>query len=190
MVRPCVAFLLAFLICLALLPGAGADWTGQAEVETVEVHVNFSERLTVRVVNTGSSAIEIVSVAVTINWDNMPTLYHVFDGSAILAPGEGREFTSPATRMPNVVTGTYICFAGVVAKGADGVAVEHRFPATITASQFSLTVLGVPEEFMVPLLTALVSVLITALLFRWERSPRWPFLRAVPRWSGHQLRRI
>jgi hypothetical protein len=180
---------LLLIIILAALPVASGEWTGSADVGTATVHINFTERLTVTVTNTGPSSIEVVSIAVTIDWESMPTLYKVFEGSAILPPGGTREFVSPSTRMPNVALGTYHCFTGVVAKGADGLAVEHRYSDVITADRFSLSVLGMPEHILVPLILTALSSLVTLLLFRLERTDRWPFLTAVPRWGGQRSRR-
>jgi hypothetical protein len=181
--------LLLLLIILAAVPSVSGEWTGDAAVGTESVRINFSERLSVTVTNTGPASLEVVSVALTIDWDNMPTLYKVFEGSAVLPPGGSREFVSPSTRMPNVVPGTYHCFAGVVAKGADGVAVEHRYSAMITADRFSIDVMGLPEFILVPLSLTAVATINTILLFRWQRTDRWPFLTAVLRWGPQRSRR-
>jgi hypothetical protein len=124
--------------------------------------------------------------AVTIDWENMPTLYKVYEGSTVIPPGESREFTSAPTRMPNVALRTYECFAGVVAKGTDGVAIEHRYPSTIAAKQLSISPPGVPEVLFFPLFLAAASVGATLLFFRVERAEKWPFLQMVPRWGRHQ----
>jgi hypothetical protein len=184
-----VPLLLLLLILLAGLPAVSGEWAGEAVVDTTVVRINFSERLSVTVTNTGPAPLEVVSVALTIDWDNNPTLYRIFEGSAVLPSGGSREFVSPSTRMPDVVPGTYQCFAGVVAKGTDGVAVEHRYPATITADQFSINVLGLPEYVLFPLLLTAISSFLTLVLFRWQRADRWPFLSAVPRWGDQRSRR-
>ncbi len=181
-----VPALIILITLLAALPVVSGEWAGEAEVGTASVHINFSEKLSVTVTNTGPAPLEVTSVALTIEWENMPTLYRVFEGSAVLAPGESKEFVSPSTRMPNIVPGTYNCFAGVVARGADGVAVEHRYPAMITAEQFSINILGIPEYILVPLLIAAFPSMLTLALFRWQRTDRWPFLTAVPRWGDQR----
>lgn len=184
-----VPLLLLLFVILAALPAVSGEWAGNAAVDTTTVRINFSERLAVTVTNSGPAPLEIVSVALTIDWDNMPTLYKVFEGSAILPPGGSREFVSPSTRMPNVVPGTYHCFAGVVAKGADDVAVEHRYSDVITADRFSINALGVPEYVLAPLVLTAASSIVTLFIFRWQRTDRWPFLTAVPRWGGQRSRR-
>ncbi len=184
-----IPLVLLLFILLAALPAVSGEWAGNAAVDTMTVRINFSERLAVTVTNSGPAPLEVLSVALTINWDNMPTLYKVFEGSAVLAPGGSREFVSPSTRMPNVVPGTYHCFAGVVAKGADGVAVEHRYSDVITADRFSINALGVPEYILAPLIITAIPAIVTLIIFRWQRTDRWPFLTAVPRWGDQRSRR-
>lgn len=184
--------LVLLAIILLVLPAVSignAEWVGDAQVETSSVRVNFMERFSVSVTNSGQAPLEIVSVSVTVNWDNMPTLYPVFEGSVSLSPGDHKLFTGPSTRMPNVAIGEYSCFARVVIKDANGLLIERRFPSTVTATQITLSPHGVPEELFFPL--AIISVVLgaSAILFRFERQDNWPFYQAVPRWTGQKLRR-
>jgi len=189
MARALYVLIIGLLVALAALPAASAEWSGNADIETASVNINFSERLIVEVTNEGAAPIDVLSVTVTINWDGMPTLYEVFEGTATLAPEESRQFVSPPTRIPNVDVRDYTCFAGVTARGPDGVAVEHRFPSSIAAQDFTFSVAGIPEELLVPAIYTALIMGVTASLFRWKRSPRWPFVEAMPRWTDQVSRR-
>jgi hypothetical protein len=123
----------------------------------------------------------VVRVSVTITWPGWaPTLYPVFEGQEVLSPGEEAVFRGPAVRMPQTEPGTYPAFAAVVTETAAG-PVEHRFPASVTITDWGIALDGVPEFALVPLGFAGAMLLLTLVLFRPVRRPGWPPLEAVPR---------
>lgn len=177
---------LAIVLSLAL-GTASADWSAEVDF-TEDVHVNFNEYIHVTIKNTGARDMTVRSIALTISWPGMPTLYEVFTGSELVPAGETREFVSDQTRMPDESEGTYPCTVTIVAAGADGQAVQKQFYGTMDASRFSVSAFGIPEEVFVPAVVTIVPILVTLLIFRLERSSKWPFVQAVPRF-GHRSRR-
>lgn len=174
------------LLLLSVGAAAGQGEGVQAELTTERVLTNFLDEFTVRVENHGPGPITVTQVSVTITWAGWaPTLYQVFSGTAVIEAGEAREFRGPPTRMPNTPSGDYSCFVSVTADRGGG-PVESRFPGTIEAGEFNVSILGVPEEFLVPIGFAAMMIGITLVSFRWERRKGWPPFRAVPR---HQFRR-
>gem|GEM_PF-1123013 len=180
--------LAALIIMLSLgLGTASADWSAEAEFSG-EVHVNFNEYLRVTIENTGTTDMSVQLVALLISWPGMQTWYEVYSGSEVVHAGETREFVSPQTRMPDEVEGTYPYTIYVNAAGADGQAVQKQFYGTVKASKFTVSAFGIPEEIFVPAMVTLVPIMVTLIIFRLERSPKWPFVQAVPRF-GHRSRR-
>lgn len=180
--------LAALMIVLSLgLGTASADWSADAEFSG-EVHVNFNEYLRVTVENTGSRDMTVQLVALLISWPGTPTWYEVFSGSEVVHAGETREFVSEQTRMPDEAEGTYPYTVYISAVGADGQAAQKQFYGTVEATRFTISAFGIPEEVFVPAMVTIVPILVTLLIFRLERSPKWPFVQAVPR-LGHRSRR-
>ena len=166
---------------------ASADWSAEVDF-TNDVHVNFNEYLRVTIENTGARDMTVRSIALTISWPGMPTYYEVFTGSEVVPAGESREFVSEQTRMPEESEGTYPCYVTIVAAGGDGQPVQKQFFGTVDATRFTISALGIPEGVFVPALVTVVPIIVSLLIFRLERSPKWPFLQAVPRF-GQRSRR-
>ncbi len=170
----------AFLL-LAVPAPASADWQGSATLEDGPFRVDGMERFEVTVTNTGTEPMEVTAVSATVMWPHA-TYYQVFEGSAVVQPGESKTFASEPTRMPTTDPRAYPVSITVTAHGADGAEVEKQFSGTVELYVFSIDVAGIPEEVLVPLALAGAVLLITLLLFRFERAPGWPPFRSVPRW--------
>lgn len=175
------ALVLSILLILTVPAPASAEWSGSATLDNGPLRVNFMEELKVTVTNDGPGPMEVTAVSVTVIW-HMPTYFQVFEGSATLAPGESRTFISEPYRMPTTDPDSYPVQISVTARGADGIAQEKHFTDTQDIYVFGINVAGMPEEMFVPLAVAGGMLLITLLLFRFERAPGWPPLRSVPRW--------
>lgn len=177
-----LAMALAAIALLFLVPApASAEWTGSATLEDGPLRVDGMERFEVTVTNTGTEPMEVTAVSATVMWPHA-TYYQVFEGSAVVQPGESKTFASEPTRMPTTDPRTYPASIAVTARGADGAEVEKQFSGTVDLYVFSIDVAGIPEEILVPLALAGAVLLVTLLLFRFERVPGWPPFRSVPRW--------
>lgn len=180
--RAVLAAAAASLVFLLAIPApASADWNGEATLDSGPLRVDFMERFEVTVTNDGPEALEVLSVALTVVW-GPPTYYEVFEGSAVLAPGESRSFASEPVRMPTTDPGSYPAYIKVMAREDGGAVAEKQFSGSLDLYVFGISAAGVPEEVFVPLTVTGAMLLLTLLLFRFERSPGWPPFRSVPRW--------
>jgi len=179
--------LAAVLIAVLALPVAAGQPTPSAELAEREVYNSFMEDFEVRVTNPGPEPMTVVRVSVVITWPGWaPTLYPVFEGREVLAPGEARVFEGPAIRMPQTIPGEYPAFTAVVTETPAG-QVEQRFPSSVRITDWEVDLGGLPEQVAVPLAFAGGMLLLTLALFRLERQRGWPPVRAVPRF--HRGRR-
>lgn len=172
---------LSVVLMLVVSAPASAEWSGSATLDNGPLRVNFMERFEVTVTNDGPDPLEVLSVSLTVAW-GMPTAFEVFEGSAVLAPGESRTFVSEATRMPTTDPGNYPVYIKVAARSADGAVAEKQFSDSLDFYVFGINVAGMPEELLVPSAVTGAMLLLTLLLFRFERVPGWPPFRSVPRW--------